>query len=108
MFSGFLPFTYSYYGVKCLGFLSQRKWGYLYNYFYLISIVLSAIATVDVVIGIIDLSFALMCIPNMFTILYLSKRVKERINIFTKASLNESKTVDHFAHDTGAHSGLVL
>ena len=41
LFSGFLPFTYSYYGVKCLGFLSQRKWGYLYNYFYLFSIVLS-------------------------------------------------------------------
>ena len=77
-------FTYSYYGVKCLGFLSQRKWGYLYNYFYLFSIVLSAIATVDVVIGIIDLSFALMCIPNMLTILYLSKRVKERIDLLHK------------------------
>ena len=77
-------FTYSYYGVKCLGFLSQRKWGYLYNYFYLFSIVLSAIATVDVVIGIIDLSFALMCIPNMLTILYLSKRVKARINLLPK------------------------
>ena len=64
-------FTYSYYGVKCLGFLSHRKWGYLYNYFYLFSIILSAIATVDIVIGIIDLSFALMCIPNMLAILFL-------------------------------------
>jgi AGCS family alanine or glycine:cation symporter len=42
---------------------------------------LSAIATVDVVIGIIDLSFALMCIPNMIAILYLSPKVKERIKI---------------------------
>ncbi len=72
-------FTYSYYGVKCLDFLTQKKWGYVYNYIYLGSIVFSAIATVDVVIGIIDLSFALMCIPNMVAILYLSPKVKKRL-----------------------------
>ena len=69
-------FTYAYYGVKCLDFLSQKKWGFLYNYIYLGSIVFSAIATLDVVIGIIDLSFALMCIPNMIALLYLSRHVK--------------------------------
>lgn len=69
-------FTYAYYGVKCLDFLSQKKWGFLYNYIYLGSIVFSAIATLDVVIGLIDLSFALMCIPNMIALLYLSKHVK--------------------------------
>ena len=69
-------FTYAYYGVKCLDFLSQKKWGFLYNYIYLGSIVFSAIATLDVVIGIIDLSFALMCIPNMMALLYLSRHVK--------------------------------
>ena len=74
-------FTYSYYGVKCLDFLTQKKWGYVYNYIYLASIILSAIATVDVVIGIIDLSFALMCIPNMISILYLSPKVKKRIKL---------------------------
>ena len=62
--------TYSYYGVKCLNFLTNKKWGYIYNYVYLGSIVFSAIATVDVVIGLIDLSFALMCIPNMIALLY--------------------------------------
>lgn len=77
-------FTYSYYGVKCLDFLTQKKWGYLYNYVYLGSIILSAVATVDVVIGIIDLSFALMCIPNMIAILYLSPKVKERIQLLQK------------------------
>ena len=72
-------FTYSYYGVKCLDFLTQKKWGFVYNYIYLGSIILSAVATVDVVIGIIDLSFTLMCIPNMIAILYLSPKVKQRI-----------------------------
>ena len=74
-------FTYSYYGVKCLDFLTQKKWGYVYNYIYLASIILSSIATVDVVIGIIDLSFALMCIPNMIAILYLSPKVKKHIKL---------------------------
>lgn len=77
-------FTYSYYGVKCLDFLTQKKWGYLYNYVYLGSIVFSAVATVDVVIGIIDLSFALMCIPNMMAILSLSPKVKERLQELQK------------------------
>ncbi|MDB4015597.1 alanine:cation symporter family protein [Flavobacteriaceae bacterium] len=69
-------FTYSYYGVKCLGYLTQKKWGPWYNYIYIVSIVFSAVATVDLVIGIIDLSFALMAIPNMITILWLSKKVQ--------------------------------
>jgi AGCS family alanine or glycine:cation symporter len=72
-------FTYSYYGVKCFGFLTQLKWGNLYNYFYIGSIIFSALATVEVVIGIIDLSFALMCIPNMIALVYLSRHVKKEM-----------------------------
>ena len=71
--------TYSYYGVKCFGFLTRTAWGKYYNYFYIGSIVFSALATVEVVIGIIDLAFALMSIPNMIAIIYLSKRVKKEM-----------------------------
>ena len=71
--------TYSYYGVKCFGYLTHPKWGELYNYFYIGSIILSAIVTVEVVIGIIDLAFALMCIPNMIAILYLAPHVKKEM-----------------------------
>ena len=78
-------FTYSYYGVKCLDFLTKKKYGYLYNYIYLISIVFSAISSVDFVISLIDLSFALMAIPNMISLIYLSKIVKQEIaNINSK------------------------
>ena len=63
------------YGVKCFGFLTKISWGKYYNYFYVGSIVFSALVTVEVVIGIIDLSFALMCIPNMIAVVYLSKFV---------------------------------
>tara|TARA_B100001142_G_scaffold316621_1_gene356595 strand:- start:32 stop:1378 length:1347 start_codon:yes stop_codon:yes gene_type:complete len=71
--------TYSYYGVKCFGFLTHSKWGNMYNYFYIGSIIFSAIVTVEVVIGIIDLAFALMCIPNMIAILWLSPHVKKEM-----------------------------
>jgi AGCS family alanine or glycine:cation symporter len=72
-------FTYSYYGVKCFGFLTRKSWGHYYNYFYVGSIILSALVTVEVVIGIIDLAFALMCIPNMIALVYLSKGVKKEM-----------------------------
>ena len=72
-------FTYSYYGVKCLDFLTKKKYGFVYNYVYLISIFFSAISSVDFVISLIDLSFALMAIPNMISVIYLSKLVKEEI-----------------------------
>jgi AGCS family alanine or glycine:cation symporter len=72
-------FTYSYYGVKCFGFLTQKKWGVYYNYFYIGSIIFSALVTVEVVIGIIDLAFALMCIPNMIAVIYLSKLVNKEM-----------------------------
>ena len=71
--------TYSYYGVKCFGFLTRTSWGKYYNYFYIGSIIFSALATVEVVIGIIDLSFALMTIPNMIAIIYLAKGVKKEM-----------------------------
>jgi len=71
--------TYSYYGVKSFGFLTRLSWGHYYNYFYLASIIFSAVVTVEVVIGIIDLSFALMSIPNMAAVVYLSKRVRKEM-----------------------------
>lgn len=70
--------SYSYYGVKCLRFLLPSNKGEVYNYIYLGSIVLSAVVTVDAVISLIDVSFALMCIPNMLAILYLSEKVKKQ------------------------------
>ena len=72
-------FTYSYYGVKCLDFLTKKKYGFIYNYVYLVSIFFSAISSVNFVISLIDLSFALMAIPNMISVIYLSKIVKKEI-----------------------------
>lgn len=68
-------FTYSYYGTKCLSFLTNAKTGKIYNYIYIGSITFAAVASVDLVVNLIDLAFALMVIPNMIVVIYLAPRV---------------------------------
>ncbi|TRZ43115.1 alanine/glycine:cation symporter family protein [Robertkochia solimangrovi] len=75
-------FTYSYYGTKCLGFLTNQKTGRFYNYIYIISIIFAAISELDLVINLIDLSFAVMCIPNMIAILYLSPQINANMKAY--------------------------
>ena len=68
-------FTYSYYGVKSLSFLTNAKIGKLYNVYFVIMIVFAAIASLEVVKNLIDLSYALMVIPNMIAVLLLAPKV---------------------------------
>ena len=68
-------FTYSYYGVKSLSFLSNARIGRWYNVYFVVMIVFAAVASLDLVKNLIDLSYALMVIPNMIAVLYLAPRV---------------------------------
>ncbi len=68
-------FTYSYYGVKCLSFLTNAKIGRYYNHYFVIMIVFAAIASLELVKNLIDLSYALMVIPNMIAVLLLAPKV---------------------------------
>jgi AGCS family alanine or glycine:cation symporter len=75
-------FTYSYYGTKCLSFITNAKIGKFYNFIYVGSITFAAVASVDLVINLIDLSFALMVIPNMIAVLYLAPRVNSAMKVY--------------------------
>ncbi|WP_431163602.1 alanine/glycine:cation symporter family protein [Flagellimonas beolgyonensis] len=68
-------FTYSYYGVKSLSFLTTPKIGKWYNVFFVVMVVFAAVASLQLVKNLIDLSYALMVIPNMIAVLYLSPKV---------------------------------
>ncbi len=68
-------FTYSYYGVKSLSFLSNARIGKWYNVYFVIMIIFAAVASLDLVKNLIDLSYALMVIPNMIAVLYLAPKV---------------------------------
>ena len=75
-------FTYSYYGVKSLSFLTNAKIGKYYNWYFVIMIVFAAVASLELVKNLIDLSYALMVIPNMIAVLLLAPKVNERAKIY--------------------------
>ncbi|WP_339143124.1 alanine/glycine:cation symporter family protein [Croceitalea sp. MTPC5] len=78
-------FTYSYYGVKSLSYLTNAKIGKLYNVYFVIMIVFAAVASLELVKNLIDLSYALMVIPNMIAVLLLAPKVnKEAKKYFQK------------------------
>ena len=83
-------FSYSYYGSKALGFLigvERSKW---YNYFYLITIIFGAIVSMDLVINIIDIAYALMAIPTMVSGIILAPKVmKEAKSYFARLKLEK-------------------
>jgi AGCS family alanine or glycine:cation symporter len=68
-------FSYSYYGSKAMSFLAGVKAGRYYDYVYLITIILGAILSMNDVLNIIDLAFALMAIPTMVSGFVLAPKV---------------------------------
>lgn len=77
IFSITTMFTYSYYGTKCLNFLGGAHNKHYYNYFYIFSIFLGSITTIDMVINIIDGMFAMMAIPTVTATILLAPKVME-------------------------------
>lgn len=69
-------FTYSYYGHKCANYLFGADKADYYNYFYLITIVVGAVASLDVVVSLVDGMYAVMAFPNMIAALYLAPKVR--------------------------------
>lgn len=77
-------FSYSYYGTKCMSFLFGTKYQNYYNYFYVLSILLGATTTLDMMINLIDGVFALMAIPTMVATIILAPKVIEASKIYFK------------------------
>ncbi len=85
-------FSYSYYGTKCLSFLIGADKKHYYNYFYILSILIGATTSLNMMITLIDGFFALMAIPTMISTLILAPRVlKEAKGYF--ARMKERKVV---------------
>jgi len=68
-------FSYSYYGTKSLSFLAGAKNKHYYNYFYIASILLGAMTSLKMMLGLIDSTFALMAIPTMLATIILAPKV---------------------------------
>ncbi|WP_255452703.1 sodium:alanine symporter family protein [Aquimarina sp. RZ0] len=81
-------FSYSYYGVTCLGFLTQPKYGKYYNYIYILSIVVAAVVKIEFAINLIDSAFALMAIPTVISGLLLAPKVNASAKQYFKKLKN--------------------
>jgi AGCS family alanine or glycine:cation symporter len=83
-------FSYSYYGSKALAFLIGVKSSKWYNYFYLVTIIFGAVVSMDLVINIIDIAYALMAIPTMLSGIILAPKVMKEARAYF-ARLKEEK-----------------
>ena len=75
-FSMSTMFAFPYYGVKCLGFVAGVKYQHFYNYVFVVVVIIGAVSNLRVIIGLIDISFALMAFPTVITAILLSPHVK--------------------------------
>ncbi len=83
-FSMSTMFAFPYYGVKCLGFVAGTKYQNIYNYLFVAVILLGAVANLRVIIGLIDIAFALMAFPTVISTILLSKHVKRAAKDYFK------------------------
>jgi len=67
--------SYSYYGSKCSGYLFGTKSIFFYRCFYVVTIVVGAMITIEVVINFIDGMYAIMAIPTVVGSILLSPKV---------------------------------
>ncbi len=70
-------FAFPYYGAKCLGFIAGAKYQHLYNYAFVGAIIIGSVSNLRVIIGLVDIAFALMAFPTMISALLLSPHVKK-------------------------------
>jgi AGCS family alanine or glycine:cation symporter len=68
--------TFSYYGMKCTGFLFGTRFESWYLWFYTGLVVVGAAATLQAVIGLLDGVYATMAIPTMISTLVLAPKVR--------------------------------
>ena len=81
--------TMWFYGVKCMGFLFGVERQYYYSPIYLGLLVVGAVASLDIVNGLILASYATMAIPTMISALYLAPRVNKAAKAYFTALKNQ-------------------
>jgi len=70
--------SYSYYGCKCSAFLFGSKSKQYYRMFYIITLLIGAMISLDIIINFLDGMFALMAFPTMISTIILAPKVMRR------------------------------
>ena len=83
-------FGYSYYGCKCASYLFGANSKFYYRIFYVLTLVVGSVLSLDLAVNIVDAMFALMAFPTMISALYLAPNIKKEANKYF-ASIEENK-----------------
>ena len=81
-FSTSTMFTFGYYGAKCFGFLFGAQHQYLFNYYYVLMVVIGGVASMEAVVNFFDGMYATMAVPTMISTLILAPKVMEQAKIY--------------------------
>ena len=73
-------FGYSYYGCKCASYLFGASSKFYYRIFYVLTLILGSVLSLDLAVNIVDAMFALMAFPTMISALYLAPNIKKEAN----------------------------
>ena len=73
-------FGYSYYGCKCASYLFGAGSKFYYRIFYVLTLILGSVLSLDLAVNIVDAMFALMAFPTMISALYLAPSIKKEAN----------------------------
>lgn len=93
----FFAFTtiigWNMYGIRCISYITKNKTVQLiYQIVYVLTIFIAPYLTVQVIWDIADITCALMVIPNLISIVYLSKVVSEETKKYFFNEKNKKKT----------------
>ena len=77
-------FGYSYYGCKSASYLFGTGSKVYYRIFYVITLVLGSVLSLDLAVNIVDAMFALMAFPTMISAIYLSPHIKKEAKRYFK------------------------
>ena len=75
-------FGYSYYGCKCASYLFGTNSKFYYRIFYVLTLILGSVLSLDLAVNIVDAMFALMAFPTMISALYLAPNIKKEANSY--------------------------
>ena len=73
-------FGYSYYGCKCASYLFGTNSKFYYRIFYILTLLIGSVLSLDLAVNIVDAMFALMAFPTMISALYLAPNIKKEAN----------------------------
>ncbi len=72
-------FSYSFYGQRCAHYLFGDRGARIYVWFFIVTLVVFAVISLDIAVGLCDLFYALMAFPTMITLLLLRSKVREEV-----------------------------